>query len=271
MGHPYFDVPVPTVIGHRGCAGEVPENTLASFRRALESGAAILESDVHLTRDGVPVLIHDDDVARVSEGAGRVSDLDLAQLQALDAGYRFRPESAAEYPFRGRGLRIPSLCEAFESLPGARFNLELKQDLPGLVEATVALVEDLKRADITLLTAESGPLARRLQARLDARGVHAALGASAEDVLAFVRSALDGSPPPAGPMALQVPAGFRDQPLVTEPFVRHAHAHGIRVHVWTINDPGEMTRLLDLGVDGLVTDFPARMRDLLAARRRAAR
>lgn len=267
MGHPYFDLPTPIVLGHRGCAGEAPENTLASFQRGLEQGADVLESDVHLTRDGVPVLIHDDDVARVTEGTGRVAALALADLQKLDAGYRFGSDAGASHPFRGRGLRIPTLREAFEAFPAARFNLELKEDLPGLVEQTVALLKELSRAEATLLTAERAPLMQRIHARLDAERVDAARGASAEDVLAFVRSALDGAAPPAGPMALQVPASFRDRPLVTEPLVRHAHAHGVHVHVWTINDPAEMTRLLELGADGLVTDFPGRMRRLLDERR----
>jgi glycerophosphoryl diester phosphodiesterase len=267
MGHPYFDLPTPVVLGHRGCAGEVPENTLASFQRGLESGADILESDVHLTRDGVPVLIHDDDVTRVSEGTGRVAALTLAELQKLDAGHGFSPDGGATHPFRGRGLRIPTLREAFEAFPAARFNLELKEDLPGLVEQTVGLLKQLGRAQATLLTAERAPLMQHIHAGLDAEGVDAARGACAEDVLAFVRSALDGSPPPPGPMALQVPASFGDRPLVTAPLVRHAHAHGIHVHVWTINEPAEMTRLLELGVDGLVTDFPGRMRRLLEERR----
>jgi glycerophosphoryl diester phosphodiesterase len=265
VGHPYFDLPTPVVIGHRGCAGEVPENTLASFERGLADGAGILESDVHLTRDGVPVLVHDHQVGRVSDGTGRVADLDLARIQQLDAGFHFSRDGGRSHPFRGRGLRIPTLREAFAALPDARFNLELKEDRPGLVEATVALVAEFRRADRTLLTAEDGALMARVHACLDAEGVAAARGASAPDVLAFLRAALDRAAPPPGPMALQVPAVFGGTPLVTEAFVGHAHAHGIAVHVWTINDPAEMERLLALGADGLVTDFPARLVRLLEA------
>jgi glycerophosphoryl diester phosphodiesterase len=267
--HPFFDPPAPLVIGHRGCAGEVPENTLESFARGLECGAVILESDVHLTRDGVPVLVHDDDVARVSEGTGRVAELPLAELRRLDAGFRFSPDGAS-HPFRGKGLRVPTLREAFEAFPAARFNLELKQDLPGIVEASVALVAQFERADRTLLTAEQGALMRRLCARLEAEAVPAARGASAEEVQAFVRCALDGEAPAPGPLALQVPVDFRGQPLVTARFVDFAHRHGMQVHAWTVNDPAEMTRLLDLGVDGLVTDFPGRLHALVAARARRA-
>ena len=264
MGHPYFDLPTPVVIGHRGCAGEVPENTLESFDRALSDGATILESDVHATRDGVPVLVHDDDVARVTEGSGPVAAHDLADLQKLDAGYHFGSGPGREPPFRGRGLRIPTLHEAFTAFPGARFNLEIKEDRPGLVADTVDLVARFGRAERTLLTAEQGVVMQRIHRCLDAAGVPAARGASGPDVLAFLRAALDRTKPPAGPMVLQVPAAFRGEPLVTERFVAHAHAHGIHVHVWTINEPDEMVRLLALGVDGLVTDFPARMARVVA-------
>jgi glycerophosphoryl diester phosphodiesterase len=266
VSHPYFDVPRPVVIGHRGCAGEVPENTLASFEAGLAAGAAILESDVHLSRDGVPVLIHDGAVDRVTDGSGAVADLDLAELSKLDAGHRF--ERDGRHPFRGHGLRIPTLEQALRRFPAARFNLELKQGVPGLVERSVGVVADAGAAHRVLLTAESGPLMQSLRAELRRRGVEAAVGASGPDVLAFVRAALDGAPPPEGPMALQVPAEFAGRPLVTAEFVAHAHRHGLAVHVWTINDAAAMHRLLDLGADGLVTDFPARLAAVIEQRRR---
>src|SRR5262245_23831875 len=133
MAHPFFALRRPLAIGHRGCAGEVPENTIASFARAVADGAVVIETDVHLTRDGVPVLIHDDEVARVTDGRGAVRDLDYAEIRALDAGFQFRAPDGGT-PFRGAGLRIPSLVEALGALPGVRFNLELKEDRPGFCE-----------------------------------------------------------------------------------------------------------------------------------------
>lgn len=266
MPHPYFELPRPIVIGHRGAAGERPENTLPSFARGLEAGAAILESDLHLTRDGVVVMAHDNTVDRTTDGSGPLREFSFAELSKLDAGYRFSPDSGGSFPFRGQGLRIPTLEEGFKAFPGIRFNLELKADEPALVERTVALVKREGRAPITLLTAEGDALMARLRAHLKAVDVPAALGAAAGDVLRFVRAALDASAPPPEPMALQIPASFAGHPLVTRELVAHAHAHGIQVHVWTINDPPEMERLLDLGVDGLVTDFPGRMKALLRRR-----
>lgn len=264
--HPYFDLATPIVIGHRGCAGEQPENTLAAFERGLADGAQILESDVHLTRDAVPVLIHDEAVDRCTEGSGRVARFDLAELKQLDAGYRFSPDGE-RHPERGRGHTIPTLREAFQAFPGARFNLELKDPAPGFVEHTLDVVAELGRSATTLLTSGNDAIMHDIREQVEARGIHVALGACTGEVARFAVSALRGEAPPPGPMALQIPSAFGDRPLVTRELLAHAHAHDVQVHVWTIDEPDEMTRLIDLGVDGIVTDFPARMVDLLAHRR----
>jgi glycerophosphoryl diester phosphodiesterase len=267
MGHPYFAVPTPTVIGHRGAAGEAPENTLPSFARALADGAAILESDVHLTRDEVPVLLHDDTLERTTDGAGRVETLTLVELQALDAGYHFSPDGGRTHPFRGRGVRVPTLAQAYAAFPGARFNLELKDGGEELVRAALDATLAAGDPERTLLTAGDDALMRRLREQVASRGAAVALGASAGEVLAFLRSALDRRPPPPGPMALQVPPEFAGRPLVTREFVEHAHAHGVFVHVWTIDEPDAMRALLALGVDGIVTDHPARLAAVIRERR----
>jgi glycerophosphoryl diester phosphodiesterase len=264
--HPFFALATPIVMGHRGCAGEAPENTLASFARALADGAAVLETDVHLTRDGEPVLIHDDEVDRVTDGSGRVADFDLVALQKLDAAHHFSRDGGRSHPERDRGHRVPSLREVLAAFPGARFNLELKEDLPGLVEETLAAVAEAGRCDTTLVTSGDDSLMRRLRARLAGADPAPALGASPAEVAGFAISALRGGAPPAGPMALQIPTEFAGQPLVTPALVAHAHRHGVQIHVWTIDEEDEMERLLDLGVDGIVTDFPARMVALLARR-----
>jgi len=266
MRHPYFDLPLPLVIGHRGAAGEAPENTLLSFERALALGAGILESDVHLTRDGVPVLLHDARLERTTDGRGPVGELTLAALRRLDAGHRFSPDGGRSFPFRGRGLRVPTLAEAFQAFPGARFNLELKEGGAALAEAAVALVREAEREPTTLLTAGEDGMMEALRAELARSGAAPALGASTGDVLRFVRAALQGLAPPPEPVALQIPAEFAGRPLVSRELVAFAHAHEVQIHVWTVNEPDEMAALLDLGVDGLVTDFPGRLVALLGER-----
>lgn len=265
VSHPFFALPRPFAIGHRGCAGVVPENTLASFARGLADGAVVLETDVHLTRDGVPVLIHDDDVARVSDGRGPVRDFAFADLQRLDAGHRFAAPDGAT-PFRGAGHRIPSLAEALDALPGARFNLELKEDLPGIVERTLGVIREAKRGERTLVTAAGDALYQRIRDTVAREKSDVALGASAGDVARFAVATSRGEAPPTGPMAFQVPPEFAGQPLVTEAFVSAAHEHGVQVHVWTINDPDEIAALLDLGVDAIVSDHPARVVQVIAQR-----
>jgi glycerophosphoryl diester phosphodiesterase len=263
MPHPYFDTLQPVIIGHRGAAGTAPENTLAAFAAGLALGADVLESDIHATRDGVPVLIHDPDVNRTTDGTGQVEELTLDQLRMLDAGYNFSPDEGANFPKRGQGLRIPTLEEAFETFPDARFNLEIKANPPALVGRVIDLVEKFDRATHTLLTAGENPIMVELRRERSTRGSQFAIGASTADVLAVVKAAVENRPAPSDIMALQIPEAFGGRPLVTRELIAFAQDAEIAVHVWTINDPDDMHRLLSLGVDGLVTDHPERMAALL--------
>lgn len=259
--HPFLDLPSPCVLGHRGAAGECPENTLTSFERALTRGAAILETDLQITRDGVPVLLHDPRVERTTNGNGAVADLPLDALRALDAAYHWVPPHARDGnrppPYRGRGVRIPTLEEALSTFPRARFNLELKDRDPRLIEATLDCVTRCDAARRVLLTAGDDAIMEPLRRAARDTGLDVALGASSGEIGAFLRSALENGAPPAELLVLQVPARFAGDALVTPSFVAHAKRHGIAVHVWTINEAEEMETLLDLGVDGLVTDYPA--------------
>jgi glycerophosphoryl diester phosphodiesterase len=162
---------------------------------------------------------------------------------------------------------VPSLEQALAALPGVRFNLELKGDAPQIVEQTLAVVGAAERAELTLLTAGDDTLMERLRSAIAVGGTAVAQGASAGDVLAFLQAAAGVRPVPRGPHALQVPVEYGGTRVVTPVFVAHAHANGVQVHVWTVNQPEEMHALLDMGVDGLITDFPARLAALIAGRR----
>ena len=265
--HPFLDLPRPIVFGHRGASGEAPENTLVAFERALEQGAAILETDVHVTRDGEVVIAHDPDVARTTNGVGPIAKLRFQELAALDAGHHFSPDGGVSHPYRGKGIRIPTLRESFRRLPGVRFNVELKSDDPRLVRAVVALVAEHERENLTLLAAAEETTLAAVRAELARRGVRAALGASLADVLGFIRAALGEGEAPRGPAALQIPPTFAGKPLVTRAPLDFAHAQGVQVHVWTGTDDEEMEQLLALGVDGIMSDFPGRLRAVVDARR----
>jgi glycerophosphoryl diester phosphodiesterase len=135
--YPFFSGPKPRVIGHRGAAGEAPENTLISFARAIEDGATIVELDVRANRDGEAVILHDAGLRRTTNGRGRVRRRRLEDLKALDAGYRFTPNGGASYPYRGRKIEIPTLEEFFSACPNVRSIVEIKPSRLSIVKQVV--------------------------------------------------------------------------------------------------------------------------------------
>ena len=157
----YFSYPRPRLYGHRGAAGVAPENTLPSFERAVHDGAGYLELDVHATRDGVVVVIHDPTLERTTDGAGAVRDLTLQELRRFDAGFRF--EHGGAHPFRGRGVRVPALEELLDAFPTMPLNIEIKQAEPAIESRVVALLERKGAAARTLLAAESDAIMRRIR------------------------------------------------------------------------------------------------------------
>jgi glycerophosphoryl diester phosphodiesterase len=216
---------------------------------------------VHATADGEIVVIHDATLERTTDGAGPVRTLTFAQVRRLDAGFRFTPDAGRTFPFRGRGLTVPSLTELQRALPGMPLNIEIKQAEPSIVAEVVALVR--RGGAPVVLAAESHQVMEEIR-RL-APDLPTSL--SAEEVARFHAAVESGETPslPAGAVALQIPPRFGSVTLVSEASLRAAHALGAEIHVWTINDPGEARRLLALGCDGIMSDFPGRVRPLLGA------
>lgn len=251
--HPYFDIPRPQLFGHRGASGEAPENTRVAFERAIAYGVPYLELDCHATRDGEIVVLHDAELERTTDGHGPVSAHSFAELERLDAGYRFTLDGQ-RFPFRGGGVRVPRFSEILHAFPGARLNLEVKQAEPPIAAEVVRMVRKANAESRVLLAAAEEPVLASIRA-LDPG---TALGSSTQDVIDFVRAAAEGRLAHFQPRghALQIPPDALGRPLVTPELVSAAHALGLFVHVWTINDPSEMRRLLALGVDGLMSDLP---------------
>ena len=252
--HPYFDTPRPQLFGHRGASGEAPENTHVSFQRALAQGVPYLEMDCHASADGEIVIHHDDTLDRTTDAQGPIRARRFAELERIDAGHRFSADGGRSHPFRGRGVRIPRLVDVLRAFPEARINLEVKQAEPPIAEEVVRVIRRERAERRLLLAAED----EAILAKLRALDPGTALGSSLEDVVQFVRAGAEGrlsSFEPRG-HALQVPAQALGRPLVTREFVAMARERGLLVHVWTINEPAEMRRLLELGVDGLMSDFP---------------
>jgi glycerophosphoryl diester phosphodiesterase len=203
----------------------------------------------------VVVVIHDATLERTTDGSGPVHALPLAALDRLDAGYRFRL-SDGTYPYRDRGVRVPTLARLLEVFPDTPLNIELKQADPPIEAAVLATLDRYQARGRVLLAAEDGAI----MARIRAAAPDVLTSFSAPEVAEFVFRLRDGALGSyrAPGVALQVPPGFRDVPIVTTELVAAAHERGLEVHAWTINDEPEMEHLLDLGVDGLMTDFPDR-------------
>ena len=256
----------PTNFAHRGASLIAPENTLEAFRLAARSGAGGLELDVHMTSDGGIVVIHDDSVDRTTEGTGLVRRMTLQELQSLDAGYRFTPDGGIAYPHRGQGVRVPELGEVLRDFPGHKVNIDIKEEQPGV---EVALLETIKGAGAgnrVLVVSEMPAVVRRVR-ELSGNGI--STGASRQEIgdfyrLSRLRLEFLVRPPYD---ALQVPVEYGGREVVTSRFLKAAHDRGVRVDVWTIDDPDEMRRLLDLGVDVIMTNRPEALEGVLGERR----
>jgi glycerophosphoryl diester phosphodiesterase len=259
--HPFLDQPAPIAIAHRGGAEEAPENTLEAFGAAVALGYRYLETDAHVTRDGVVVAFHDPRLDNITDRTGAIAALSIAEVEAADAGYAFSPDGGRSFPFRGRGVRIPRLEELLLRWPLARVNIDPKAD--ACVEPLVAVVDRLDAWDRIGVGAFSDRRLRRVRALSRGRAC-TSMGPRAVAVARV--AALCGRMPRQGADCVQVPLRRGPFPIVSARFVRAAHRAGLPVHVWTVDDESTMHDLLDLGVDGIMTDHPRLLRDVLASR-----
>jgi glycerophosphoryl diester phosphodiesterase len=251
--HAFFDGAGVWAIAHRGGRGLWPENTLFALENAKALGADVLEMDLRATADGVIVLMHDRTVERTTDGTGRVDGMTFAELGRLDAGYRFR-DASGRLAYRGRGIAVPALDEVLTQLGDVRLNVELKDASP---EFAVRLCD--------LLQAR-GATQRVLVASFDHDAMTAfrracpAVATSATLREALTLYQLDRVKLTSlyrGPAAaLQIPEMLRGRRIVDPELLELAEKMNLRVHVWTVNDEAGMRRLLDLGVQGILTDYP---------------
>jgi glycerophosphoryl diester phosphodiesterase len=256
--HPFLRHEGVIAFAHRGGAGEAPENTLEAFARAAELGYTYFETDAHLTRDGVLVAFHDPRLDRVTDRAGAIAELTAAEVEAADAGYRFSPDGRT-FPFRGRGVRVPRLEELLTRWPQARVNIDPKSD--ACVRPLAALLDRLDAWDRVCIGSFSDRRLREIRALGRGRAC-TSMGPRAVAVVCAA-AATGGVVPRQGADCLQVPPRWRRVPIVTARMVSAARRAGLRVYVWTINDERAMRELLALGVDGLMTDRLALLRDVL--------
>jgi glycerophosphoryl diester phosphodiesterase len=271
----------PLVVAHRGGALEAPENTLHAFRHGLACGAQMLELDLRRTVDGEIGVLHDATLDRTTDGRGPVAERALAEVRLLDAAHWFVPgrgahRGAGPYPLRGvstgtapspagvdpNELRVPTLDAVLDAFPGSWVTMELKApDLHDRLAAILRAHDRDARVIVGAFAAERLAAFRRAAPRV-------ATSASEAEVACFwawVHGA--GRKPDSMPYtALQLPLSHKGTAVVTETLVARAHELDIAVHVWTIDDPAEMQRFLDLGVDGIMTDRPSVLGRVLAER-----
>jgi glycerophosphoryl diester phosphodiesterase len=255
----------PTNFAHRGASLRAPENTLEAFRLAARSGTGGLELDVHMTSDERIVVIHDDTVDRTTEGSGSVRSMTLRKLQSLDAGYRFASDGAVGYPYRGQCVRVPELKEVLREFPDQKVNVDIKEAQPGVEDALLKTIADAGAEDRVLVVSEIPDVLERFR-ELSGGGIPT--GASRREIETFYRLSrlhLEFLLRPAYE-ALQVPVEYGGYELVTPRFVKAAHNRGVRVDVWTIDHSQEMRRLLDLGVDVVMTNRPEILEEVLEKR-----
>jgi glycerophosphoryl diester phosphodiesterase len=255
----------PVNLAHRGASALAPENTIEAFRLAVEAGAGGLELDVHMTHDGHIVVIHDATVDRTTNGSGAASEMTLDELRRLDAGHNFSPDGGPTRPYRGRGVQVPTLGEVLEEFPEVAVNIEIKAGTPGIEETVLGVLREANALGRALVVSTPHDIVKRFR---KVSGGHVSTGASRWEIGVFYISSkfrLERLVRPAYD-ALQVPLRHRGIPVVTPRFVRAAHARGVRVDAWTINQADEMRRLLDLGVDVIMTDRPGMLAEVLENR-----
>ncbi|MFI6600999.1 glycerophosphodiester phosphodiesterase [Nonomuraea sp. NPDC050536] len=249
----FLDHPGPLAFAHRGGALEGAENTTAAFERAVELGYAYLETDAHATADGVLLAFHDHTLDRVTDRTGRISELPYSEVRRARIG----------------GVHeIPLLADLLGSWPRVRFNIDVKET--AAIEPLAEAVKHTNAYDRICLTSFSDQrllmartaMGREVCSALGPRGVAALRAAATTSGYGRLLTGLARSGVPCA----QVPTGLRGLPVTTRSFIRTAHAVGMQVHVWTINDQARMERLLDLGVDGIMTDNISGLRDVLERR-----
>lgn len=260
--HPFFAGDRLLVMAHQGGEKLRPDNTMMAFQYAADLGVDVLEMDVHSTRDGVLVVMHDERVDRTTNGSGFIREMLITQIQGLDAAYHWPHDNPiGERPYRGQGVRVPELREVFMAFPETRLSVEIKQAEPSIVQPLCNMIREFERTDDVLVSSFH---ADTMQEFREACPEVATAGTEPEIRAFFVLNTIGlGKVFQPTAEAFQVPEYSGMLHVVTDHFLAGAHRHNLDVHVWTVDDPADMQRLIDLGVDGIITNRPDLLLELL--------
>jgi len=253
------DDPEVLVIAHRGGRGLAPEGTMVAFDNAVSLGANVLEYDTHLTNDGHLVVIHDDTVERTTNGIGKVNEMTLEEVQMLDAGYYFTDDND-EYTFRDQGVYIPTIEELFQKYPNMRHLIELKDtNAPELYEDMIqelwSLIQEYNMEDNVMVGSFKHEINERFE---EVSGGRVPVGAGEDAVRDFATKHVAFLNGLAGSTvdSLQLPTEGDGFDLTTNNIIQSAKARKMSIYYWTINDKETMRELIEKNVDGIMTDYP---------------
>lgn len=253
----YRGIDRPLVIAHQGGDGIWPGDTMFAFEKSVEIGADVLEMDAHISEDGQIVLMHDEEVDRTTDGAGLIEDLTLVELKRLDAAYDWSNDNGQTFPYRGQGIQVPTLDEVFHKLPEMRYVIEIKLTESPIHQMLCKLIREQRMQEKVMIASFHDEAMQNFRAACPEVATSASRGEVTRFVLlgkvflsGLVIPAYESIQPPYDP------AESMNIPIMTKRFVREAHARNVAVEPWTVNDPDLMKQYVEWGVDGIMTDRP---------------
>jgi glycerophosphoryl diester phosphodiesterase len=259
----------PLVIAHQGGKHLAPGNTIEAFQNAVDLGADVIETDIHITKDGHLVTIHDPTVDATTDGRGYVKDYTLKELQRLDAAYYFQ-DLKGESSFRGKHIYVPTLEEVFQRFPDMRINIEVKDDNPEerieeIVQKLIKLIEEYNMEDKVLIASFDQDIINLVEAY--SKGRVATQGGKQEaKKFVILHKLFMRNLYKTNVDAFQLPLQEGNLDLTQPILISGAHRLGLQVHYWTVNDRETMERLINLGADGIITDRPDLLLNILEKR-----
>ena len=261
--HPYYsdDLNYPLVIAHQGGDGVWPGETMLAYQNSVDLGVDVLEMDIHITKDGELILMHDETVDRTTDGTGEIESMTLEELKKLDAAYDWSPDEGQTFPYRGQGIQIATLEEVFQAFPDKHMTIEIKKTNTSMAKPFCDLIRENNMQDKVLVASFHDDRLKEFRAECPEVATSSAKNETTVFVL-LTKAYLGGLYSPKF-YSLQVPEVSGGITVMTPAFVRTAHARNLAVEPWTINDAETMRKLIDWGVDGIITDRPDIMMEVL--------
>lgn len=261
--HPYYtaDLNYPLVIAHQGGDGVWPGESMLAFQNAVDLGVDVLEMDLHITSDGVLVLMHDETVDRTTDGTGEIESMTLAEIKQLDAAYDWTSDDGVTFPYRGQGIQVVTLEEVFTAFPEMRMTIEIKKTNNSMAKPFCDLIREYGMQEKVLVASFHDERIKEFRAECP----EVATSSAKDETTVFVlmtKAFLGGFYSPAF-YSLQVPEESGGITVMTPAFVQAAHARNLAVEPWTINDAETMRKFIEWGVDGIITDRPDIMMEVL--------